>query len=227
MNNDRPVGPVESDEASTLTSLLEDAFRQGSLLGPGNNYAATGWTSAVSKVIVDRGHCLGYKVFGKKPKQNGVRFDGSEFLYDLLWARTDLFSVGRRVRPKALTDVGLVCECQWQERQPEVLRLLVEDFLKLTLSRDTAIRLLVFIDPCCWRATEEARTWDGGCVTSFKECCELLQRLSPPHTGPYAAIAMRHDRSDREAPWHAKKHCWDTNNMPSGKGPAATSTTAV
>jgi hypothetical protein len=180
----------------------------------------------VSKVIVDRGHNIGYKVFGKKPKQTDLRFDGNEFLYDLMWARTDVFSAGRRFRPKALTDVGLVCECQWQERHAEVLELLVEDFLKLTLSRDAIMRLLVFIDPCCWKA-KGTRTGDGDGVTSFKECCDLLQRLSPPHTGRYAAIAMRHDPSTPDAPWHGKKHFWDTNTMPSGKGPAAASATAV
>lgn len=227
MNDGRLLGPgpVWPDEACTLTSLLETAFRQRNLPAPKVNHAATKWTCAVSQVMIDRGRCMGYKVFGD-PRKTDLRFDGNEFLYDLMWARTDVFAVGGRARPKALTDVGLVCECQWQEQAAEVLELLVEDFLKVTLLRGDIMRLLVFMDPCCWTA-KATRTWDGGCVASFEECCELLQRLSPPHTGRYTAIAMRHDPSDRTSPWHAKKHCWDTNNMPSGKGPAATSPTAV
>lgn len=218
-------GPVWPDEACTLTSLLENAFRQRNLPAPKVNHAAKKWTCAVSKVIIDRGRCMGYKVFGD-PRNTGLRFDGNEFLYDLMWARTDVFSVRGKDRPKALTDVGLVCECQWQEQQAEVLELLVEDFLKLTLLRGDIMRLLVFMDPCCWKA-EETRTWDGCRVTSFKECCELLQRLSPPHTGQYAAIAMRHDPCTPDAAWHARKHFWDTNNMPSEKGAAVASTTVL
>lgn len=131
-----------------LTSKLDEAVQDPSKMG-----GTKDWTAAIKKAVGELGQAMGYKVC-----ESGRLFDGSEWLFDLVWYSDN----GLDNFDYRLTEVQLVMECEWGMH----INNISEDFQKLMVV-NVPLRLMV-----CLVYSESAEKL----LTFFKEQVEEYQQ---------------------------------------------------